>query len=62
MKLIKSILSLIFTFMLFYLMGAFNNASFDISIWSDFSRYCISCLGGFISIIVSILFYFEVKL
>lgn len=36
--------ALVFAF--FYLLGAFYNASFDISVWTPTSRFGISFIGG----------------
>lgn len=59
MKIIKTILVLISTFSLFYLLGAFYNANFDLKLWSEFSRYCISFLGGIFSIFSSGMYLFN---
>lgn len=50
--LITSTLSGILSFLIFYLLGAFVQASFDISIWSIDARILVGILGGSISIII----------
>ena len=39
----------IFTFFLFYLIGAFVNVSFDLSKWTEVSRIAIAIFGTFVS-------------
>lgn len=53
-----SIGALVFAF--FYLLGAFYNASFDISIWTPPSRFAISLFGGYFSAL-SMIFIFNEK-
>lgn len=50
-----SIGALVFAF--FYLLGAFYNASFDISIWNPSSRFAISLFGGCFSAFSSVVFF-----
>ena len=42
----------LFMFLLIYLLSAFYNMSFDISIWSDASRFTVSTMGGILSIFI----------
>lgn len=49
MKIIKTIGVGISVFTFFYLMGAFYNATFDISLWSLGSRFTCSLGGGVIT-------------
>lgn len=46
MKIIKTIGLGILVFTFFYLMHTFFNATFDISLWSEESRFMCSFLGG----------------
>lgn len=62
MKIIKTALVLFTTFSLFYLLGSFYNANFNLQLWSEFSRYTISFLGGMFSLIFAGLYLFKDEL
>ena len=54
-----------FVFVLFYLLGSFFSVSFDISKWTDGTRFIICYFGGFISmlcLIISFLYNLNEKL
>lgn len=63
MKVIIAVLSGLFSFFICYLIGAFYNVSFDLSIWTELSRLLISILGGLLSIISSLatFMYLEIE-
>jgi hypothetical protein len=49
---IISILSGLFVFFLFYLLGAFITTTFNISQWSETARVVVGIFGGFFSLTV----------
>ena len=51
---ITSILAGLVTFLLFYLLGAFVELSFDISKWAEGARVIVGAIGGTLSICVMI--------
>jgi biotin transporter BioY len=52
---IKTVFCTLLTFGLFYLLGAFYSASFNISDWTKDSRFIISVIGSMFSILVAVL-------
>lgn len=48
----RAILSGSMIFLLFYLLGSFTQASFDVSIWGDTEREFVATFGGFVSFVV----------
>jgi hypothetical protein len=51
---IKTVFCTLLTFGLFYLLGAFYSASFNISDWTKDSRFGISLFGGMVSTMVAV--------
>ena len=49
---ITSILAGLIIFLLFYLIGAFVQMSFDITKWSESARVLVGSFGGIVSIFV----------
>jgi len=62
MKITQSILVSILTFAFFYLLCAFYSTTFDISKWTEFTRYVTCFLGGLFSPTFGLLNYFKEKL
>lgn len=60
-ELVKRILIGVTVFLFIYLIGSFYNVSFDISKWSNVSRFFVSVIGGFISIMIAIFPGYEFK-
>lgn len=56
-KIFKTIGIGILVFAFFYLLGAFHNTSFDISIWTPSSRFAISLFGGCFSALSMVVFF-----
>lgn len=51
-NIITSILAGVISFVLFYLIGAFVQTSFDITKWSESARVLVGSFGGIVSIFV----------
>lgn len=49
------IISGIFVFSIFYLLGAFMQISFDISKWSEDARVLVGIFGGFFGILTIVI-------
>lgn len=62
MKEIKSIIFLLSVFLFFYLIGSFYSVSFDIKLWTEFTRFTIVLIGSIASSMSGIMYYFKDKL
>jgi VIT1/CCC1 family predicted Fe2+/Mn2+ transporter len=56
-QIIKMIIIGSITFTLVYLLGSFYNTTFNITKWSEESRFVISLFGGMFSLVSIISFY-----
>ncbi len=62
MKIIVAIFISAFAFAFFYLLGSFYSASFKIQVWTEFTRFCISFIGGIFAILSGGIFYNKGKM
>lgn len=58
LRIIYGILSTALLFSLFYLLGAFSQANFNPSTWSESSLTMVSAVGGMFSLILGIIVVF----
>lgn len=61
MKIIRTLLVAFTVFALFYLIGAFYNATFNIINWSETSRFIIAFIGGVYSILAVVFNLVEIE-
>jgi len=54
MKVVKSILAALLTFLMFYLIGCFVETSFDLSKWKTDTRVAVAIFGGIFSLVAFI--------
>ena len=61
MKIVRTLLVAFTVFALFYLIGAFYNATFNIINWSEISRFIIAFVGGTFSILAGVFNLVEIE-